>query len=70
MSTKNIKPGISVEITKNQPHRMGKAKNPSRRGIIERENSIAPGYWYVNLEATNRAKATTELFEERDMILL
>ncbi len=65
-----IRPGINVEIAKIQSWRMGKPKCPGRRGTIQRENSIAPGYWYVALAESGRAKATVELFDERDVVIL
>lgn len=65
-----IRPGINVEIAKIQTWRMGKPKCPGRRGTIERENSIAPGYWYVALAETGRAKCKVELFDERDIVIL
>lgn len=61
-----ITPGQRVCVSKNQSTtRLGPSKFPGRVGVVIRRNMCGQehgGLWYVELEATTRAKARTETF--------
>lgn len=60
-----IRPGQIVTIRRDQD-RLGKPKYPGRVGFVDRENSVASGWWYIKLTANSKSKETIELFHEND----
>ena len=57
-------PDLRVRIKREQ-NRLGSPKYPGRVGTVGRRNMIGGengGLWYVDLDATRRAKAHTEMF--------
>jgi hypothetical protein len=61
-----IAPGKRVLINR-RPELGGKARFQGRTGTVERENSVAAGWWYIKLDLTKRAKESTELFHASDL---
>jgi hypothetical protein len=59
-------------MVKREQDRLGGPQYPGRVGIVVRENSFgreSGGYWYVQLEATRRAKQRIALFCAKDLEL-
>ena len=52
---------------------LGGPKYPGRTGVVVRENVLGRsdgGLWYVQLDATQRAKVRVELFYSKELDLL
>lgn len=67
-----IEIGRRVRV-KHKQDRLGGPKYPGRTGAVIRENEFGRsdgGLWYVQLEATPRAKARVELFYCKELDLL
>lgn len=67
----NIAIGAKVMVKRKQD-RLGGPQFPGRIGIVVRENPFgreSGGYWYVQLEATRRAKQRISLFCAKDLEL-
>lgn len=59
-------------MVKREQDRLGGPQYPSRVGIVVRKNPFgreSGGYWYVQLEATRRAKQRIALFCAKDLEL-
>jgi hypothetical protein len=59
-------------MVKREQDRLGGPQYPSRVGIVVRENMFGRelgGYWYVQLEATRRAKQRIALFCAKELEL-
>ena len=59
-------------MVKRKQDRLGGPQYPGRIGIVVRENPFgrdSGGYWYVQLEATRRAKQRIALFGAKELEL-
>ncbi len=59
-------------MVKRQQDRLGGPQYPGRIGVVVRENRFGRelgGYWYVQLEATRRAKQRIALFCAKELEL-
>lgn len=71
MSEASIAIGARVMVKREQD-RLGGPQYPGRVGIVVRENPFgrdSGGYWYVQLEATRRAKQRIALFCTKELEL-
>jgi len=60
--------GDRIRIKREQ-HNFGKPRFPGRIGVLIRSNKIDENCWYIQLDATPRAKARLEHFHESDLEL-
>lgn len=67
-----IQIGMRVRVKREQPGRIGKPKCPGRVGVVTALNNRSrpaedSGLWYVDLEATTRAKVRSDTLWGREL---